>query len=246
MIERAGAAGLPVSDLTRRASVDPADAASRIEALARDASAIRVGDVLVAPAVIDALQRGVVDLLAAHHKAQPLSAGVPREEARERLFRRGAAAVFDQAVGALAARGTIVARDRLALASHRVELSPEEERARAALDRAFAAAGLTPPDAGAVAASAGLSAAVADRMLALLQRQKVLVKVDTLVFHEQTLAKLKQDVATLKTAGGGQARIDVGTFKERFGVSRKFAIPLLEYLDRERVTRRIGDARVVL
>ena len=42
------------------------------------------------------------------------------------------------------------------------------------------------------------------------------------------------------------ARIDVATFKERFGVTRKFAIPLLEYLDRERVTRRVGDARVVL
>ena len=44
--------------------------------------------------------------------------------------------------------------------------------------------------------------------------------------------------------GGG--RLDVGRFKERFGVTRKFAIPLLEYLDRERVTRRMGESRVVL
>jgi selenocysteine-specific elongation factor len=40
--------------------------------------------------------------------------------------------------------------------------------------------------------------------------------------------------------------LDVATFKERFDVSRKFAIPLLEYLDRERVTRRVGEGRVVL
>jgi selenocysteine-specific elongation factor len=54
-------------------------------------------------------------------------------------------------------------------------------------------------------------------------------------------------VALKTSAGaGGTARIDVATFKERFGVTRKFAIPLLEYLDRERVTRRMGETRVVL
>jgi selenocysteine-specific elongation factor len=41
-------------------------------------------------------------------------------------------------------------------------------------------------------------------------------------------------------------RLDVGTFKERYGVTRKFAIPLLEYLDRERVTRRAGESRVLV
>ena len=50
----------------------------------------------------------------------------------------------------------------------------------------------------------------------------------------------------LKASAGDAARIDVATFKERFGVSRKFAIPLLEYLDRERLTRRMGDSRVIL
>jgi selenocysteine-specific elongation factor len=40
--------------------------------------------------------------------------------------------------------------------------------------------------------------------------------------------------------------VDVGAFKERYGISRKFAIPLLEFLDRERITKRVGDARIVL
>ncbi len=60
------------------------------------------------------------------------------------------------------------------------------------------------------------------------------------------MARLKAEVADLKRSSAAGARIDVGTFKERFGVSRKFAIPLLEYLDRERVTRRVGDGRVIL
>ncbi len=83
-------------------------------------------------------------------------------------------------------------------------------------------------------------------MLKLLQRQKTLVKVDVLLFHDEALKQLKAEVAALKSSAGAAATIDVAAFKERFGVSRKFAIPLLEYLDRERVTRRVGESRIVL
>jgi selenocysteine-specific elongation factor len=70
--------------------------------------------------------------------------------------------------------------------------------------------------------------------------------VDALLFHEEALKQLKTEVAALKSSAGTAATIDVATFKGRFGVSRKFAIPLLEYLDRERVTRRMGENRIVL
>src|SRR2546430_4215694 len=115
-------------------------------------------------------------MLEQHHRGQPLSEGVSREEARERLFGRGHPMVFERALEELAAAGTVVLRDRLALSSHTVSLSPDEERARAAIDRIFRDAGLKPPDAGSLAAQAGVASAVADRVLQLLQRQKVLVK----------------------------------------------------------------------
>ena len=84
-------------------------------------------------------------------------------------------------------------------------------------------------------------------MTALLTREKLLARVDTLIFHAEALRKLKEDVAAMKAGGaGGRVTVDVATFKERYGVTRKFAIPLLEYLDRERVTRREGDLRVIL
>ena len=74
-----------------------------------------------------------------------------------------------------------------------------------------------------------------------------LVRLETLIFHAEALQGLKRDVTALKdTAPGGRATVDVATFKERYGLSRKYAIPLLEYLDRERVTRRTGDVRLVL
>ncbi len=81
----------------------------------------------------------------------------------------------------------------------------------------------------------------------LLVRQKTLVRVDTLIFHAEALNQLKADIQALKGAApAGRATVDVATFKDRYGVTRKFAIPLLEWLDRERVTRRVGETRVVL
>ena len=113
------------------------------------------------------------------------------------------------------------------------------------VEQAFERAGLTPPDRAALAATLGLPPAQVERALTLLVRQKALVRLDTLVFHASALERLKREVRALKGSPAGQ-RLDVAAVKDRYGVSRKFAIPLLEYLDRERVTRRTGDARVVL
>jgi selenocysteine-specific elongation factor len=163
-----------------------------------------------------------------------------------RLFGRGHPAVFDRVLEDLIVARLIVGRDRLALVSHHVECSPDVAHAREAIERAFRDAGLAPPNPASLASVSGVPPGVVDQVVKLLQRQKVLVKVDTLVFHDETLRRLKQDIGAMKASAGANARIDVQTFKERFGVTRKFAIPLLEYLDRERVTRRVGDARLIL
>jgi selenocysteine-specific elongation factor len=246
MIGDAGQAALPLAALISRVGVDPRSLQARAEALVAAGQAVRAADVLVSPAIYARLKEAITATLIAHHRTQPLSEGIPREALREQLFGHGHAAVFERALADLGAAGAIAARERVALASHRVELSPEEDRARAAIERAYRDAGLKPSDAAAIAAEAGIAPAVADRVMKLLQRQKVLVRIDVLVFHEDALRRLKTEVAGLKASAGAAARLDVAAFKERFGVSRKFAIPLLEYLDRERVTRRMGETRVVL
>ena len=248
MVDDAGPAGLSLDAMTSRAGVDPRQVDARADALVATKQAVRAGDVLVSDLIYARLKDAVVQTLAAHHRSRPLSGGMPREELREHLFARGHAAVFDRALDDLAAASppAIFVKDRVALATHRVELTPEEERARAAIERAYRDGGLKPLDAAAIAAVVGAPAPVVDRMLKLLLRQKTLVKVDALLFHDETLKRLKAEVMAFKESAGAGARIDVATFKERFGVSRKFAIPLLEYLDRERVTRRVGESRVVL
>ena len=244
MLEDAGIQGLALSALVSRAAIDPAAVDDRVKALVDGRQAERAGAVLVLAPVLQRLTQAIQAALSAQHRKAPLSEGVPREELRESVFARGNPAVFERALTDLTAAGIISVRDRVALAGHRVALSPEEERARSAIERAVRGGGLTPPDARSAAIAAGAPAALADRMVGLLLRQKVLVKIDTLLFHEAALDELKAALAALKAEG--VTRIDVAMFKERFGVSRKFAIPLLEHLDRQRVTRRVGDARTLL
>jgi len=136
----------------------------------------------------------------------------------------------------------VVEGENVRLASHRLVLKQDEEQARAAIESAFEQAGLAVPALPDVLAKSGVEAARARSLLQILLREKRLVRVsDDLVFHHTAMEKLRAMLSAHKAA-----RFNVGTFKDWTGISRKYAIPLLEYLDRERVTRREGDERVVL
>ena len=242
--ERRGA-GLSIEALSRRAGVIRSAAATLARDLVATGRAILVGEELFSAPVVRSLEERLVTAADEYHRANPMAEGLPREEARERIFGLSSGALFEAVLERLIAATRITGRDRLALPGRGVSLTAEEVRARTALEQAFLDAGLAPPDVRSAATAAGVPPAVADRVSKLMVRQKTLVKVDTLLFHAGSLDRLKQDVLALKGKEGA-AKVDVAGFKERYGISRKYAIPLLEWLDRERVTRRVGDARVVL
>jgi selenocysteine-specific elongation factor len=240
--ERAGA-GLTMGALARRAGLS-ANAAARLASdLAREGIAVLVNDTLFGAAFVKARMAGLLDAVAQHHRASPHSEGLPREEARERFFGTASPLLFPHVLHVLAGAGQLVVRDVLSLPGKGVTLTSEEAKAQAALERLFRDAGLAPPALPDAAAAARVSTAVADRVVRLLLRQKRLTKIDALLFHTETLERLKQDMSALKAA---DPNVDVAAFKNRFGVTRKYAIPLLEWLDRERITRRIGDSRIVI
>src|SRR5262245_46330755 len=169
MIEDAGPAGFPLSSMVSRAGVWPRALDGSVNALVQAGTATRAGDVLVTRAIFEELKRATVAALAEHHRAQPLSEGIPRDELHDRVFARGHAEVFERALAELVEAGTIVSRDRIALATHRVSLSPEDEKARQSIERLYREAGLKPPDAAAIAAETHATAATVDRVLKLLQ-----------------------------------------------------------------------------
>jgi selenocysteine-specific elongation factor len=192
------------------------------------------------------LQKEVVKTVAAFHRANPLLPGMPRQDLRARIFpdRRGSATappfLLDAAlstVGELVAEGEIVRAG-----AHKVVLKQDEEQARAAIERAFEKAGLTTPSVAEVLAQSGVETARARSLLQILLREQRLVRIsEELVFHRSAIDRLRQLLAPRKST-----TFTVAAFKDWTGISRKYAIPLLEYLDRERVTRRVGEERLVL
>jgi selenocysteine-specific elongation factor len=132
----------------------------------------------------------------------------------------------------------------VALAGHSVSLSDDESRVHEQLLGAALAAGLAGVLAAESAASLGKEPKLIERVARLLQQEGRLVRVgEARLVHAEHLARLKRELLERWPAG---TRLDVGGFKELTGLTRKFVIPLLEYLDRERVTRRAGNERLVL
>jgi selenocysteine-specific elongation factor len=130
------------------------------------------------------------------------------------------------------------------LPGHGVVMKDEEAESKRKIEEAFASAGLKVPALSEVIAGLKVDKVRAQKIVTLLLRDKVLIKVsDELVFHRSALEALRRQMAIYKLKS---AKIDVAKFKELTEVTRKYAIPLLEYLDRERVTRRVGDMREIL
>lgn len=247
MMTETGPSGLDQTSVISRGGLSPEEAGRVVDLLLERRTATRIAGRIVAVRTIDALAARVLQMLRDFHRDEPLRDGMPREEVRGRLFAPSAPGLFDRVLDDLVAGGSIVARDHLALASHRVGVSGDEADARSRIEHAFREARLTPPDVGEVATALGLRVELTEKMAMLLVRQRVLVKVDSLLVHESALTGLKADVVSLKAASvDSVVKLDVAAFKQRYGVTRKYAIPLLEYLDRERVTRRVGDSRIVL
>jgi selenocysteine-specific elongation factor len=204
---------------------------------------LRIGSRFVdAPAILQ-LQLMVLSTVANFHRKNALVGGIAREELREQV---GASAeVFNAALGLLIMDKKLeVAGELVRLPGHGVVMKDEEAESKQKIEDAFASAGLKVPALSEVIAGLKVDKARAQKIVTLLLRDKVLLKVsDELVFHRSALEELRRKIGAYKAKS---AKIDVAAFKELTGVSRKYAIPLLEYLDRERVTKRVGDAREIL
>jgi selenocysteine-specific elongation factor len=174
------------------------------------------------------------------HTKQPLMPGIAKQDLRSRELADAPPFVMDALLAE--AKELVVEGETVRTRGHQVVLKEDEEQARGAIERAFEQAGLSTPALPDVLAKSGVEAARARRLLEILLREKRLVRIsEDLVFHRAAIDSLRQLLAPRKAQ-----RFNVGTFKEWTGISRKYAIPLLEYLDREHVTRREGDERLVL
>jgi selenocysteine-specific elongation factor len=187
------------------------------------------------------LARGkLVDAVRTFHRQNPLAPGIAKQDLRAREMPRVPPFLLDALLAG--ASEIAVEGETVRLRSHSVVLQEDEERARAAIERTFETAGLAVPTMAEALAKSGVETRRARTLLEILVRQKRLLRInEELVFHVSAIERLRQILLPRKAQ-----RFGVGEFKEWTGISRKYAIPLLEYLDREHITRREGDRRLVL
>jgi selenocysteine-specific elongation factor len=174
------------------------------------------------------------------HKQNPLSPGMTKEDLRARVVPNSPEFLLN----ALLSQSKTVAieSETVRLASHKIAFREDEEQALRKIESAFESAGLAVPSTPEVLSKSGIESARAKTLLQLLLKAGKLVRIgEDLLFHRAAIDKLRELLANRK----GQT-FGVAEFKDWTGVSRKYAIPLLEFLDRERITRREGDVRLVL
>ena len=239
LLVKESASGMSFADLVARTGLLDRD----LEAAARSPHLVWLRQPqpwLMDRAWFDRTRQRVIETVRDFHRAHPLLPGIARQDLRGRELAKAPPFVFDALLAE--AKDLAFEGETVRLRTHKVVLKQDEEQARAAIERAFEQAGLAVPSVAEVLAKSGVEGGRARSLLQILIREKRLIRVsEDLVFHQSAIDSLRRLLAGRKST-----RFNVGNFKDWTGISRKYAIPLLEFLDREHVTRREGDERLVL
>jgi selenocysteine-specific elongation factor len=237
-----------VADVVAALGVLPEHAAEHLRALERAGRIRTIGDNPPVAVTVEAFARATAALLGEvqrYHKSDPLLKGIGREDLKGRVLRDAPPALFRAAIDQLAVdRKVGLDQDLVHVFGRQISLAGDEARIREQLEERFRTLGLQAASPDEVIASLNLERLTARKILQLMVKENVLVKInEEMTVDREALRKLIENVRALKA---GSAKFGVKEFKELTGLSRKFAVPLLEYLDGQRVTRRVGDERIIL
>ena len=242
-VARQASKGISIARLVKETGWTNQVIESQLAGLEFEKHVVRNGDLWIHADIVSDLQLAILSVLGEFHKSHSLAAGISKEELHEKI---------NASEGVFAAALDLMIRDKkiegtgelVRLAGHRVVMKDDEAESKRHIEQVFAAAGLQVPALHDVMAGLKIEKARATKIVTLLLRETILVKIsDELVFHRSALDQLRQQIARQKMIA---PKMDVAGFKDLTGVSRKYAIPLLEYLDREHVTRRVGNVREIL
>jgi len=237
-----GPAGMPVSDVASAAGLDAGAGRTAVAAARAARSVTAIGDRLFATSVIDGVGRKLVETLAAYHKQTPWRSGMPRDELKGRVTSGPADRLFDHVMGALREQGAVVDLGGLiGLSGHTPLIDAADQRLKIGLAAAFERAGASPP---APEQLRGLGDPQAvERMLQTLLDDRMIVQVAADVrVSAAAVEGVRRTIVDMARAGHD---VTVASLRDRLQTNRKFALAVLEYFDRLKVTRRVGDRRVL-
>jgi selenocysteine-specific elongation factor len=237
-VEEAGIEGLPEAEVSGLAG----DSEGLVESLINSGELKRLGGRILASGRYEELTSRLMELLERFGRNSPLEWGMSAEELRGRLSKQLERGVLEAVLGALAGEGKVSRQgDLVRPGSGEVDLTAEQSRLAERIEAKLAEAGETPPTLDELRQEIG--GKDFDAMLKLLAETGRVVKVtSTLIFHPSVIDRMRKAVGAY--FDGGETQLAVPQFKDMVGVTRKYAIPLLEYFDREGTTIRSGNVRV--
>ena len=225
--------------LVNRANLQPEAATTEIVEMAEEKLVVTVGRRAPGPGVLvytgggwEALSRKARNFLDAYHEQFSLRKGAPKEELRSRL--KMAPQAFHDVLSMLGDDGVLVEEDNLVRSPGHLPNATEEQQA--AIDeylRLLDSDPFSPPT----------DAPLDPELLNLLADENRVVRVsDSVVFPTSAYEEMVERITAYIRERG---EITVADVRDMFGASRKYALPLMDHLDHQRVTRRVGDARVL-
>ena len=249
-VRASGVRGLRLADLAAATGWTDEVLASVASEVQKNASVVEVGGLYIARDSFDRLSTALVAELERYHKREPLARGMLRETLREKVFTHSAPELFNGVLARLETEGKVVPeKDIVRSSGHSVGLSDKDVELSKRIEEIYLAAGVEAPSIDEAMTKANVvtaQRAQARKLLQLLLDDRKLVRIQGEMFmHSNTIQALKAKLHAYGSQHEPDRLIDVPAFKELAGVSRKYAIPLLEYFDREQVTRRAGDKRLI-
>ncbi len=250
-LESAHEHGLTFNDLQARTGWRKEILQKSIKENLEKKSIIEAENIFIARTPFENLKTKTISEIETFHKKEPLSKGILRETLREKIFAHSPTEIFRAVLSNLETEKKIAAeKDFVRAASHNLELSGDEKILREKLSAIYKNAKLEVPKLE-DALSDSLNGTKSDKNHArkifqlLLNSGEILKITDEFYFSKNSIDNLINQMRGFAEKSADRL-IDVPAFKDLAGISRKYAIPLLEYFDREKITRRAGDKRLIL
>ncbi|MEW5745418.1 MAG: selenocysteine-specific translation elongation factor [Nitrospirota bacterium] len=217
------------------------DIRAAIAQLVKEGAVIGVHEVLLHRIAFDAFREAVVAELRQFHKENPLRQGMPKEElrARVRIYQKDAEKVFNSLVELV--KDAVVEKDTVRLKEFRVALTSTDEGVKSRLMALLGKEGFQPPFKAELAQQLSLGDKELGDMLKLLTKEGALVRINDAMYI--TREQYDTMIARLKGFFAKKPEMTVSEFRDILNTSRKYAVPLLEYIDAHRITLRVGDVR---
>lgn len=239
-----GLAGMEENDIIGTIALDKQEIAAALAALTQKKVVLRVDTVYVHLSHLATLEKKAIDLIRQYHQDNPLKPGLDKEELKGMLRMRLSTKVLNMAIDGLVKKRQIEAEGpKLRLPGFRPTGGKEQDEVKDKIVEAIKKGGTQPPVREEFPALFGISEKDAKDLLKLLADEGRTVRInDSLHLDKDVIEKVK---SALKKHLEQKKEITMAEFRDLAKTSRKFAVPLMEYFDSQKLTQRVGDKRVL-